>query len=482
MRGDKVYLSVRQLLSDALGSQRNKIPGFAQDTKLLFSHTQKTLREEGVSIQHYLSGASVRPVCEAKIRALAIDSTFGMKVETVTFQATVHPKSAPAAATAGDETQCCMPFGSSKQNDYMTQPNVAHFTVQKLHGGRERTVAQSVLTKDIDLCTSYPDFLSDDRQNFLAHVAPDRRATRVIAADNVEINHNGRNPKDIAALIGVYRSFFKANTTQYGSQADVATSFLVVGKDFSDALTELPDVPNTYAPQNLLEWSDKTNRTVGKLDLDTDAHAITVRLTPIETAQPTGSAPPLRHSIRYLTYQDLPEVTHVVAQSHPAAVNPERVQKLQNLLQGKDIANAVRERPNLSIGVGNANRLSGYLIAFEGTIPDRTERPIVIAETGTVPKGAYAAGALLKTFTDLYRENYATKGHLPPVIIPAAGLPSEAFVKRAAERMAKSLGVIQQIAQVTLCGEPVIRVTFSPPGEMPSNKTPARPRSTHTGR
>jgi hypothetical protein len=466
VRGDKVYQSVRQLLSDALGSQRTKIQGLAINVKELFSQSQRVLKDAGISVPDYLSGKSVPPEVEQQIRALAIDPTFGMKVETMNFKVAVHPKSAPEAATAGDETQCCMPFGDPIQNDYMTQPNAAHFTVQVVRGDRSRTVAQSVLTKDVDIeRSSKLAFFSDDnRCDFLFAVAKDRPAARVIAADNVEVNRNASDPKNIAALIGVYQAFFSAYNAQHRAQTGAESSFMVVGKLHSDALKELPNVPNTYAPQNLLEYTDKKSATVGKLNLAVDTSAIVVTLLPMQSTPPTESQQLAARSARYITYQDFPEVAHVVAQnSQDSWVRRFQFNNLQVLLQGKDIMNAVRNRPNLSVGVGNDARLSGYLIAFEGKVEGIAGPAVVIANASTLPKGAYAAGALLRTFTGLYRRNYAEKGSLPPLIIQnVAGESADLFAK-AAQKMAQALGVFHKAKIYWLAGEEVMQVTFSSP-------------------
>ena len=54
-----------------------------------------------------------------------------------------------------NDTACCMPFGSGKNNVYTYNPVCSLFTVQKKIGDKWRTIAQSVLTKDIDVKKKY---------------------------------------------------------------------------------------------------------------------------------------------------------------------------------------------------------------------------------------------------------------------------------------------------------------------------------------
>ena len=56
---------------------------------------------------------------------------------------------------AGSDTNCCMSFGSGKNNIYNFNPNCAIFTVQESKAdGSYRTIAQSVLTLDLDIKTA----------------------------------------------------------------------------------------------------------------------------------------------------------------------------------------------------------------------------------------------------------------------------------------------------------------------------------------
>src|SRR5690606_35424725 len=92
----------------------------------------------------------------------------------------LHMKSDPLGWVSGNYTDCCIPFGRTLNNDYMTSPATQYFTIAM--GGR--IVAQSVVVDAIDR----------------------RTGKRAVVLDSVEIANNYRDEQ--GEIQRIYRDFW----------------------------------------------------------------------------------------------------------------------------------------------------------------------------------------------------------------------------------------------------------------------------------
>ena len=162
--------SLPDLVSIALGSNKKGIEGLARNSKKLFSELGKLFKPYGLSVVSYLQDKILPEEVDLshQIDALLYDRNFGMErppVKTREFVARISRKSDPEGAIAGDDTVNCMPFGDGKNTVYTFNPNTAQFVVRLVKGdGKERTIAQSVLTKDMDVKVPIPDLVAKLQQ------------------------------------------------------------------------------------------------------------------------------------------------------------------------------------------------------------------------------------------------------------------------------------------------------------------------------
>ncbi|MEX2209971.1 MAG: hypothetical protein WD603_01575 [Patescibacteria group bacterium] len=147
-----------EAVSAALGSQREGRPGAATRPKRLFHELKHLLAERRPDLQvgdlcRDVPEELTQPVLEAVRR-------FEARPEAITgpvLQATLHDKSDPEGWVCGNYTDCCMPFGRSTNNDYMTNPRTQYFTVKY----RGRVIAQSVVIQSERISDGVPAIVLD---------------------------------------------------------------------------------------------------------------------------------------------------------------------------------------------------------------------------------------------------------------------------------------------------------------------------------
>jgi|GEM_PF-6178593 len=193
----------------------------------------------------------------------------------LTFIAEIHHKSDPRAHVVGDDTNCCMPFGSRLATSYALYPTTAIFSVSIVNGeGRRRTIAQSVLSLDwvIDrpvsstiraLWANIPDVsrLLDLGANSITMGKQIQ-----LSADSIEIAKNFCSGVQVAAITAIYSDFFARYTEKFlGSQETLCVGpntqqFFPWRADIAPAVVKRP---NTLLPVLPLLWSDR--RTIENL-------------------------------------------------------------------------------------------------------------------------------------------------------------------------------------------------------------------------
>jgi hypothetical protein len=451
-------LNVR--LNSALGSRREGRQGTAKNAKKLFSVVTSILKSAEVDLQEYLKGAITVPEdIQRRLEDVVYNLEFGIKkplVPTDEYVARVNLKSSPDAVMAGNDTACCMPFGSGKNNVYTFNLNTALFTLQVVRpDGSCRTIAQSVLTEDIDVGKKVPDILSDleEARGHVVAALPENllyQGKRFLACDNVEINPNFSSQTKVIEQI--YRDFFFEYLKRYGSALGLSNEFLPVGIGYSDALYDLDRIDNNFIPSAPVGYSDKLGEAVYKLP---PAEMFKQEYKKMSAAE-AKAEPRTTLGVQPLTFKDSLSTAYLEGKIY--ATNPSLITGLSNMenaLIAKDINNKWKERPELSFKYVDAKgRMSGYMLAYEGVMaPEHDEE---YDETGTAAQpviyvadlagdGRMAGGRLIENFVERYEALYLQEGKCVPIFLQARDQTSFRIIQRQfgkiTERITKEKGI-----------------------------------------
>lgn len=371
-------------MKKALGSRRNGITGLARNPRKLFSELTQLLKPHGMSVIEYMHGKLLPndvpdadiPLSE-KIEALLYDPHFGMEkpsVNTREFVASISKKSDPEGVLAGDDTASCMPFGDGKNTVYTFNPNTSQFVVRIVNrDGTERTIAQSVLTKDIDIQRAVPTVISNLQQEDqnLRDILPEDillSAPVYAACDNVEVAPNYSDEPYVEIIATIFKDFFKEYMNRYAEKEGLHTEKVLIGQGYTDALSNLPSEANTFMPQAPVSYSDKTGNDVFTLDLKAKTEASTALQKHVQQVaaerQPKPTLPNIR-GLEYLTFEDTLKVAYLEGKAY--SDNESLMQFLfdmENSLIAKDINNAAKDRPNISLTyTDEVGKMRGYILA-----------------------------------------------------------------------------------------------------------------------
>lgn len=214
-----------EALKEGLGSFRQKIIGTAADPKEMFRQLNQlvTGREiNGKKMQLNDLLVSVPLDLEEPIIRILQEQKVDIG-PSVTAQ--VHAKSDPEGWVCGNYTNCCMPFGNYRNDDYMFNPATQYFTI-KYNG---RIVAQSVVTD-----------ATDRRDN-----------SDVVVLDNIEVADN--YTKLTPLLANVYQTFW----------AEYTSKPVKIGTGYSDLIPPIAKLEdNKYRPKKHLQYSDATGSVI----------------------------------------------------------------------------------------------------------------------------------------------------------------------------------------------------------------------------
>ncbi len=361
-------------LKRALGSRAEGQKGEAQNVGKLYSEVSKFLKQDKLTIAAVLKGAEMSQEVVSKITGLLYNKEMGLSRPPGSFKliAEIHKKSDPLSVVAGDDTASCMQFGSGKNNVYMFNPNVGLFTVRlEKADGTQRTIAQSVLTKDVDVRELVPTIMEKMKKGeSLQNVLPEegmRSGKAVIAADNVEVHPNYQAEMYKSALEGVYRDFFGRYVELYGAKENLESDRIVVGLGHSDAMQSLPKEENTYVPQAPVAYSDKEHGEVSRLSLIAPQTKAVKAIVPTQVVRSmTGNAKV--QAITELTFEDALPLSHLESKMYEDAPQLQQgLYDLENTLIAKDVNNGAKGRANLSFKyTDKAGKMRGYLLAYEG--------------------------------------------------------------------------------------------------------------------
>jgi hypothetical protein len=464
---DSQYKDVKDVVQAALGSRKHGIAGTARSTSRLFSELTKILKPYGLSVQSYLENSKLPESLDNKlIENIVYHPEFGTKRPEIKHQryvAKINFKSDPEGVLAGNDTANCMPFGDGKNTVYTFNPNTAHFILQIVRDdGSARTIAQSVLTKDIDIGLSVPELLSKLAQNgeHLEEALPQtitQSAPAYIACDNIEVAPNYAKAHELI-IEKIYRDFFREYAERFGSLQNLVTGKVIIGQENADALKYLPDIPNTFVPQAPVSYSDKTGDNVYVLDV---SQAINVsffgnKVVKVLSSEPKRSELTLNNpGLQYLTFQDTLRAAYLEGKAY--SDNQSLMQFLHNLencLIAKDINNAAKDRPNLSLKYSDdSGRMRGYIIAYEGVLNDEDlksgvlaedyygEKALYIADLASDKEDKQAGAILIYGFIDLYKQLYLDNDNLLPIYAQARDNSSYRIIQVLLKRMSVGTGI-----------------------------------------
>ena len=424
-----------------------------------YGEINKILKEDGKQspeppINSYLKDENYIDTLPEKIReeihGLIYDKEIGLKQKTKEYVARIAAKGDPLGAIAGDDTANCMPFGDGKNNVYMFNLNTIQFTIGAVTNGRERTIAQSVITKDIDTGVSVPKILEELRtKKSLNDILPEgilANNKTILGLDNVETAPEFAKKYD-PDVEGIYKDFFHTYLKAY-SDENIDKGEAVIGTGEADALKNLPRKENTYLPQAPVSYSDKKGKEVFILDTTEEQKFHTKKITqPLEQEERGETTP---RNVTDLTFEDTLKIAYIEGKAYRDNTSLiEEFYSLENTLIAKAINNEIKERPNLSFKYTNdEGRLTGYLIAYEGILDyedagDYHKKPCIYIGDLAAPKYNNIPGGgseLTKEFMDTYKEHYLDKNNPLPIFLEARDSTSYKILKRNLNRMGKDLG------------------------------------------
>ena len=309
----------------------------------------------------------------------------------IILKAEIIPHNDPRFATIGDDTQCCMPFGSGKHNVYMWNLGTGAFVISFRKAGESegdsRIAIQSILTvnKNIGSLEKKERLikilknqeLDEDSElslskvlgnNFLENLSSNNL---VISCDNVEGHKNYIKmllDNDNEIIEKIYRDFFeeyrKQNSYFKGSK-------VIIGEGYSDYLTNLEKVPNPYLPLNLISYSDNLGPTTLELLQEDKEYKSQVK----KGVQEINWSDVL--AVAYLedkVYQDNSELK-------------EGLINLQQVISASLIASIKNKVPNLNLGYFDEKGvLKGYLLSYLSHEFDNQEKKIYIHDIAVDPE------------------------------------------------------------------------------------------------
>ena len=457
-----LIVDFKDLFLRAVGSRKDDKKGEARDPKKAFSEIGKLFEKYKLNIQEFLSAADYQEYLTTNLKSeqveeffekfsqLVYDNNFGLIREAVfdEYRAKINLKSDPDGVVAGNDTACCMPFGSGKNNVYTFNPICSLFTIQKRNSdGVWRTIAQSVLTKDKEIDKNISTLVSEMQQSYVkmqdlvGEEAALIQQPSVIACDNIEVAQNFKsNPRQEEILKYIYLNFFKEYLAKFAKEDHLDEGRVIIGEGYSDSLTSLPRVDNHFVPEAPVGYSDNLHPTSFLLNIKEAEKNLGAKRkinfdsikklerTPIE--QPT-----LPRGLSSLTFTDSLSVAYIEGKAY--ADNQSLMAYLHNMenaLIAKDVNNEAKDRPNLSLKYQDSKgKMRGYILAYEGLVDEYVadedydeddikyspseiygERVIYVsdlASDGSMKSG----GLLMKGFIELYKKHYIDKNDFVPI-------------------------------------------------------------------
>ena len=381
-------------------------------------------------------------------------SKIGNTTQGNRYRVKIYDKHDPKAALAGDDTNCCMPFGSGKNNVYTFNPNCGLVTVEAVKpDGNYMTIAQSVITLDQDIRSNVGNLMKDSENintdDILSNIDI-IGGNNYIACDNIEIRTNYNNEKYRKTIAKLYQDFFGRYAKVFNQNnltgRTVSLDKIIVGQGCSDYHFGNQE-DNTYVPLAPVSYSDKLGTEVDVIRLTSKDSipgivAIDEHITTSEKFEYNEDLPA---SIKPLTYQDALIVANLESKAYNQKSLVGGLSAMENSLIAKDINNADKNRPNMAFKYGN----KGYILAYEGKISSLgDEKAIYVADFAVDPNCQLAGGSLMITFMDQYKKEYVEKGNLIPIYGHMRESTSYKLVMDNIARFEKRLGIKLQLEEL----------------------------------
>ena len=381
-------------------------------------------------------------------------SKIGNNIKGDKYRVKIYDKHDPRAALAGDDTNCCMPFGSGKNNIYTFNPNCGLVTVEVAKkDGNFMTIAQSILTLDQNIDQNVGRLIGDKDDIDLDKIFADvdlSEGDNYIACDNIEIRANYKTDKYREIIAKLYQDFFARYAKVFNQNnltgRTVNTNKIIIGQGYSDYHFGNQE-SNTYVPLAPVSYSDKLGEKVDIIILKGQENIPGIEAIDehITTAEQFEFNEDLPQGVKPLTYQDALIVTHLESKAYKNKTMVEGLSAMENSLIAKDINNADKNRPNMSFKYGN----KGYILAYEGKIDDLGgENGIYIEDLAVDPNSQIAGGTLMLTLLDQYKKEYVEKNNILPIFGQMREKTSYELVKNNIARFEKRLGIKLQLEEL----------------------------------
>ena len=445
---------LQSLILRAIGERKKDKVGEAKTPKKLFSELNKLFKARGLKLLDYLKSDNheqdFSQVADLRdeILELLYDQEMGLRSDKLEeYRAKINLKSDPDAVVAGNDTACCMPFGSGKNNVYTFNPIVSLFTVQKKKpDGTWKTVAQSVLTKDMDLGQNIADIVeklsrSDVHMDEVVGEQVVLQDQSVITCDNIEV---ARNVVDTKSIEEIYKDFFREYLSRFSDSDNLDKDQVIIGKGYTDLLTNLPEVDNTFVPTAPVAYSDNLGAKAYRLDLNGDSHSSVIRGRESivrELPDPERELEDiLPKGVDYLTFEDSLAVAYIEGKAYRDNESlMEYMHNMENALIAKDVNNVAKDRPNMSLKyVDTKGKMRAYLLAYEGRSKD--EQVVYVSDLAS-DGTARAGGSLLLGFAKLYKQNYIDQGKFMPILAQLREKTSYAIITKQLAKLTKDTGL-----------------------------------------
>ena len=361
------------------------------------------------------------------------------------YRARMNYKGDPQAVLAGNDTSCCMPFGSGKNNCYMWNPTVGLFTLEEERGSGWRTIAQSVMTLDVDThkdVSGLKENIGSDQSRLMEELPASilEQNKRYISCDNIEVAQNFISKKDL--IESVYRDFFSKYAPYFNQQQsgiEIDTEKLIIGKSNSD-LSFGTQEKNTYLPVSLVGYSDKLGSQVDVIRFNnTQRDTFSLTEKSIRKSEEDVNQNIEKQNVQLLTSADTLSVSYIENKAYPKNMT-EGVVNMQNRIFASAIANQVHGAENLSLKYVDAeNAVKGYAIAHEAEKDG--EKIVYFEDLAVLPDSRIAGGRIINTFAEKYIANYIAKGNMVPIFMQAREETSYKILQKQIENMSEKFGV-----------------------------------------
>ena len=486
---------VHELIVLALGKRKEGVKGLAQNSPKMFSELTNLFKQNRLQLLDYLKsdkpdqylsghlGPEETEELKQKMADSLFDKSFGLAEGrgTEEYRAKINQKSDPDGVVAGNDTACCMPFGSGKNNVYTFNPICSLFTIQRKTAENVwRTVAQSVMTKDKEIKENIADLVEKlQGEGVKMHEVVDEEVLRdkpsVITADNIEVAQNFKdNARKDEIIKAIYLNFFKEYVKRFGGEEKLDNSQLIIGQGFTDALNNLRQVDNTFVPEAPVGYSDNLHRQAYKLDLTEaeDSRMVLNRKVNAKNIRPAENQreASLPRGVSQLTFHDSLPVAYIEGKAyHENESLMEYLHNMENALIAKDVNNTAKGRPNMSIKYQDSQgKVRGYLLAYEGRASGKEGENVVYVSDLASDGTARAGGSLILGFTQLYKENYLDKNRPVPILAQLREKTSYQIITKQLDKLSQGTGVkfvMEEIGSEEVGGDTMHVVMIRPEKE-----------------